>query len=280
MAEERGGGIVVFDPKGEWQGWPGTITEVSQIDKAVEDNHRVIVYHPPFGDKEKYFSELATWVAARHRVAMEKGWDKLGFHFTFIVDEAVNVSSARWLNDELLALCAENRPEILDIYLTFQSPKDANNLLKSRISDWYIFNTSLPSDLDYLNKEIGVPETDLAQIQQLNDHEYAHFYFDGGRPDVEFIDDPKSWYISFIYSEDRKDEDMPRDENEFEPVSFESESDFWDFVDKKNRRKQAAGDDYKGDRTRRSDRKENSEGRGGGRGESKSKFTVYKKKAS
>jgi hypothetical protein len=70
---------------------------------------------------------------------------------------------------------------------------------------------------------------------------------------------------------------MPRDENEFEPVSFEKESDFWDFVDKKNRRKQAAGDDYKGDRTRRSDRKDSGSGSGdGNRGERKPKFKVYK----
>jgi hypothetical protein len=197
----RGGGIIVYDPKREWRGWPGTVTDVSQIPEKLKNKEiDVIVFHPQ-GDKREAFEPLVQVVQQMHNVAMQKSWDKAGYHFTFLVDEAVNVSTAQWVDKNLLSLIAENRPEILDIYLTFQSPKDSNNLLKSRVDTWFIFNTSLPSDLDYLNKEVGVPKEDLNEIAHLRPHEYAHFSFDGGTPRVDYNYEPDEWFRPLEYFE-------------------------------------------------------------------------------
>lgn len=207
----------MYDPKREWRGWPGTVTEVSQIaDKLKNPDIDVIVFHPQ-GDKRAAFTPLADFVTKLHQNAMAEGWDKTGKHFTFLVDEAVNVSTARWVDEKLLALIAENRPEILDIYLTFQSPKDVNNLLKSRVDTWFVFATSLPSDMEYLNKEIGVPEEDVEEIAHLPEHEFAQFHFDGGRPSVEFIDESEEWFRPLEYFElnagEREEiKDMARDD--------------------------------------------------------------------
>lgn len=201
IAMRRGGGIIIYDPKREWRGWPGTVTDVSQIEATLKNpDIDVIVYHPQ-GDKRAAFTPLADFVTTLHQTAMSKGWDKAGLHFTLLVDEAVNVSTARFVDQKLLALIAENRPEILDIYLTFQSPKDVNNLLKSRMDTWFIFNTSLPSDLEYLNKEVGVPADDLEAIQHLRPHEYAHFFFDGGAPKVDYQYEPEKWFRPLEYFE-------------------------------------------------------------------------------
>ena len=138
MAMRSGGGIIIFDPKREWRGWPGTVEDVAQIPAKVKEGNEVIIFHPN-GDKREAIVPLLEYVHDLHRVALEHGWDKAGYHFTLIIDEAVNVSTARWIDDQTISLVAENRPEILSIFFTFQSPKDANNLLKSRIDSWYIF---------------------------------------------------------------------------------------------------------------------------------------------
>jgi hypothetical protein len=187
------GGIIIFDPKNEWRGWPGTVTSVEEIPQKLKDGNEVIVFHPQ-GDKREAAAPLFKFVSELHKLAMEKQWDKAGYHFTLIVDEAVNVSTANWIDNDLLTLVSENRPEILNIFLTFQSPMDANNLLKSRVDNWFIFNTSMPGDLKYLHDKIGVPEHDLMFIQDLRPHEYAHFYFDGGAPAVLYEYDPESWF--------------------------------------------------------------------------------------
>jgi hypothetical protein len=193
IAMRSDGGIIIFDPKNEWRGWPGTVTSVEEIPAKLKEGNEVIVFHPQ-GDKREAAAPLFKFVSELHTLAMETNWDKAGYHFTLIVDEAVNVSSQNWIDNDLLALVSENRPEILNIFLTFQSPMDANNLLKSRVDNWFIFNTSMPGDLKYLNEKIGVPAQDLTFIQDLRPHEYAHFYFDGGAPTVLYEYDPESWF--------------------------------------------------------------------------------------
>jgi hypothetical protein len=226
IAMRSGGGIIIYDPKREWRDWPGTVTDVSEIEEKLKEGNEVIIFHPQ-GDKRKAIGPLIDVISGMHNIAMMKGWDKKDEdgdnpHFTLIVDEAVNVSTAKWIDPKLLALVAENRPEILNIFLTFQSPMDANNLLKSRVDHWFIFNTSLPSDLDYLNKVVGVPAMDLDEIQHLPMHEYAVFYFDGGTPTVEYERDSENWFRPLQYFElnakEREDVMARRDRDDEESL--------------------------------------------------------------
>jgi len=215
MAMKAGGGIIIFDPKREWRGWPGTITDAAQIKSKVDEGEEIIVLHP-HGDTKEEFEKLAAVVLDLHTLAMQRNWDKDGKHFTFLVDEAVNVSTKNWVSPKLLEIISQNRPEILNVYLTYQDPKDINNLLKSRIDTYFIFNTSLPGNLDYLEKEIGVPDVDLEAIQHLKPHEYAQFYFDGGTPKVEYEYEPETWfrpleYFEFNQNEREEIKDMARE---------------------------------------------------------------------
>jgi hypothetical protein len=215
MAMRQGGGIIIFDPKREWRGWPGEITDVEQIKAKVDEGEEIIVFHP-HGDSKEEFEKLASVILDLHTLAMQRNWDKDGRHFTFLVDEAVNVSTKNWVSPKLLQIISQNRPEILSVYLTYQDPKDINNLLKSRIDTYFIFNTSLPTNLDYLQKEIGVPQYDLEEIQHLRPHEYAQFYFDGGTPKVEYEYSPETWFRPLEYFDLNKNEregikDMARD---------------------------------------------------------------------
>lgn len=257
IAMRRDGGIIIFDPKREWRGWPGEVSQVSDIEARINEGHEVIVFHPE-GDKREAFSPLAKLVSELHRIAMDKGWDKAGYHFTLIVDEAVNVSTAKWVDRDLLSLIAENRPEILDIFLTFQSPKDANNLLKSRVDTWFIFNTSLPSDLEYLNKEVGVPEADLIEISHLRPHEYAQFGFDGGTPKVEYHYDPASWFrpLEFFELNQNEREDVMARDDDKEYSLKELFEEFMDWMEDRREQSRRRDDGGRGgdDRGRNRDR--------------------------
>jgi hypothetical protein len=264
IAMRSGGGIIIYDPKREWRDWPGTVTDVSEIEEKLKEGNEVIVFHPQ-GDKRKAIGPLIDVISGMHNIAMMKGWDKKDEdgdnpHFTLIVDEAVNVSTAKWIDPKLLALVAENRPEILNIFLTFQSPMDANNLLKSRVDHWFIFNTSLPADLDYLNKVVGVPTMDLDEIQHLPMHEYAVFYFDGGTPTVEYERDSENWFRPLQYFElnaKEREDIMARREREEEESLLDLFKEFLDWKDDNDNRDR----DRDRDRDRGRDRERDTGGR-------------------
>lgn len=267
MAMENGGGIIIYDPKREWRGWPATVTDVSQIPAQIKEHAPVIVFHPQ-GDKREAIGPLVEFVTNLHNRAMLENWDKQGLHFTLIVDEAVNVSTAHFIDDKMLALVAENRPEILNIFFTFQSPKDANNLLKSRVDNWYVFQTSLKGDRDYLEKEIGVPMEDIEHISHLREHEYAHFFFDGGTPKVDYNFEPESWFRPLEFFElnqnEREGIEMGRDRRENKELR--------DLVD---RAKQDAIDDYYSRENRSGGRGRERERERGGRGNEREREREY-----
>jgi hypothetical protein len=222
FALERDGGIIVYDPKREWRDWPYTTHDVAQVVKFIKEGHERVIVFQPTGDKQEAFAPLADLVVALHAQALANGWDKAGYHFTFLVDEAHNVTDAHFVDKNVRSLVSENRPEILDVYLTLQNPLEINNSLKSggRFSDYFIFNTSLAADLDYLRDKFGVPDADLEQIKTLRPHEYAHFHFEGGAPQVTFHYDDEAvmWYRPLDFTEiDQQEKEnitMPRDSRE------------------------------------------------------------------
>jgi len=282
MALKGGGGIVVFDPKREFRGWPCTISNVSDLDKAAREKNVVIVFQPD-GDTEEQFRPVAEWIISQHDLAMSAEWDKRGLHFTLLCDEAHNLQGPNWANPQLLQILSQNRPEILDVFQTFQSPKDAYNRIKSRVSDWFIFSTNLPSDLDYLQKEIGVNAEDTARITTLGDHEFVHFHFDGGQPVAEFVTDAKSWKVDLNFTPKEERKIMAREENDKRdrkleyPVQMESDKDIFDAYNMVNKRKK---DDPKSKyRGRSTDRESANENRQENRGKAIT-FGEVRKKAS
>lgn len=202
MALEADGGIIVYDPKNEFLGWPNTVSSVEELDAASKRKDSLIVVYHPNGDTEKEFVPVGEWILRQHSIAMQQHWIERGLCFTLLIDEAHNLQGPNWTNSELLQILSQNRPEILNVYQTFQSPKDAFNRIKSRVSDWYIFSTNLPSDIEYLEREIGVSSDDLSRIQFMGDYEYAHFHFDGGTPVAEFGILPEALAPELIYTKE------------------------------------------------------------------------------
>lgn len=261
IAMRKPGGIFIFDPKKEWKGWPGTVSSVAQIPEKIKEEHDIIVFHPDVMlDLREQGNEFVRYLRKLHQIAMEKNWEKAGWHFTAIFDEAHNLSGDKWVDNDLLSLSGENRPEILDLFLTFQSPKQTNNGLKTNMHDWFVFNTSLPKDLAYLNQDIGLPQETLEEIRSLRPHEYVHFYFDGSVTNVDFEYEPDKWFrpLEFFELNAQEREDVMRRGRRDDEIQDLFEE-FLDFLDDRDddrdrgrRRSRRADDDDSRGSSRRS----------------------------
>lgn len=213
MALEANGGILIYDPKREFRGWPNTVSSIAELEAAARRKDSLIIVYHPNGDTDQEFNAVGEWVLRQHSIAMEQHWIERGKCFTLLIDEAHNLQGPNWCNETLKQILSQNRPEILNVYQTFQSPKDAQNRIKSRVSDWYIFSTNLPSDIEYLEREIGVSPDDLNRIQFMPDFEYAHFHFDGGQPVAEFGILPEALAPDLVYTKEGETIMTEREEN-------------------------------------------------------------------
>lgn len=284
---ETSGGIIVFDPKKEFRDWPATISTVEELDRAIKDEHRIIIWRPRIEeDSQDSFDALADWVMQKHAIGLAKNWDKTGEHFTLIVDEAYNLQTHAWINAKLMKILSECRPEILNVFQTFQSVKNVNSDSRSRVSDWYLFTITLPSDLKRL-EEFAQPEV-IEQVRTLNEHEYIHFLNEKGKIASEIFTDSDAWNISLNYVPEMESEEKVM-AKEWEPLQFEEEADLWDWVGKNERRRgrdrdsghreRASDERASGRRERGNERSSSGERRGAGRGNGGGGFKVYKRSA-
>ena len=264
LALETVGGIVVFDPKKEFRGWPATVSDVAALNKAIKEKHRVIIWRPQY-EREiaESWEPLADWILERHDIALANGWDKQGYHFTVLVDEAYNLQSHARIDQKLLRILSQCRPEVLNVFQTFQSVKNVNSDSRSRVSDWYLFTITLPTDLDRL-EEFAMPEV-IEQVRTLPEHEYVHFLNEKGTVSSEVVTDSDSWFESLDYEgkeggfmeREEKDE---RDEFPADGIRIFGRDGLDEANRKYNRRK--IDDPKTKNRTRKSDRSDNKDERG------------------
>jgi len=277
MAVRSGGGVIVFDPKKEFRDWPATVYSVAELDRMISDGHKIIIWRPRMDeDVQDSFEMLADWVMQKHAIALANGWDKEDAHFTLLIDEAYNLQTHSWINMRLMKILSECRPEVLNVFQTFQSVKNVNSDSRSRVSDWYIFTMTLPTDLKRL-EEFSMPEV-VEQVPHLQEYEYVHFVNEKGTIQSEKFSDSEEWNRSLDYTEEQKgEEQMAKD---WTPLQFDTEEDLWDWFRNNNRRKANSRDT--GDREREEDKKSRRSSRSSSRGSdggssSRKDYEVYKR---
>lgn len=208
MAIKAGGGIIIFDPKREFRNWPNTTGNVGDVERMIEDGAHIIIYHPA-EDSDRAFSELATLVLRLHTIAMQSNWDKLGKHFTLIVDESQQLQNSWRINNELKLILSQCRPEILNVFQTMQSPTDAYRTTKVCNSDWFIFQTTHIADINrieaFAGEEVGTIIANLGE-----ERSYVHFSEDTS--DYEIVTNSASWKRSLEYNP--KEDSMAKDDDE------------------------------------------------------------------
>jgi hypothetical protein len=278
-----GGGIIVFDPKKEFRDWPATVSTISEMESFLKQKHRVIIWRPS-GDEDDAmqisFNALADWILEKHDFALAQGWDKAGFYFTLLVDEAYNLQSHAWINPKLLRILSQCRPEILNVFQTFQSVKNVNSDSRSRVSDWFIFTITLPTDLKRL-EEFAMPEI-IGEVKSLPEHEYVHFLNEKGTVSSETVTDSAEWFEPLDYEgkegtimeREEKDE---RDEFPKDGIEILDRAGLNEAYVKYNRRKATENKSKYKQRSTDNQREEKKNERGSGGG---NKTVVFGKKAS
>lgn len=204
---DYGGGIIVFDPKREFRNWPATISDVTEMEMAVDAGYRIVIFHP-VGDVEVVFSELGQKILAMHTAAMNAQWDKQGKCFTLLVDEANQLQSPNRINDHLRYILSQCRPEILNVFQTMQSPADAYRVSKVCNSDYFLFQTTHVADIERVSQFAGARVAEI--LPTLDYHEYLHFCEDDSS--YELVDNPKEWFVPLDYVDYEKKEgpDVPK----------------------------------------------------------------------
>lgn len=189
---------IVFDPKREFLGWPGTCKSVREVMDAIDAGETVIIFHPD--NVEEDFTALANFVWAMHEFGMENKWhlDPDNKPIVFLVDEAHQLQSPQSINESLKQIMQKARPEILVIFQTTQSPTYLYSASKIANSEYYFFYTTYAPDLERIAKTAG-DEVALAVVSLKNNRHYVWFSEDDQT--YEVVTDSESWKRDLIYKE-------------------------------------------------------------------------------
>jgi hypothetical protein len=149
-----------------------------------------IVYRPISGDVENEFHEVCGVLFPPH---FRYGG------FAFLVDEAGELQTAHGISPDLLRIIKQHPThpprESVMILQTNHRLAEFNNSCKALLDELYIFQTTLPGDLDALEKHTGLPEI-TPIVRTLPKHHCVRYLYgrqDVGAPQFEVWDNPDMW---------------------------------------------------------------------------------------
>lgn len=150
-----------------------------------------IVYRPENGDVEEEFASVC-------EVLFPPKFTRGGF--AFVIDEAGELQNAHGIHPALLRVIKQHptfppRESVLVIQ-TNHRLSEFHNSCKALMNDLYIFQTTLPRDLDVLDQHTGIPEIRNI-VARLPKHHCVHYIYgrmEEGVPQYEVWDDPSYWY--------------------------------------------------------------------------------------
>jgi hypothetical protein len=118
--------------------------------------------------------------------------------FAFLIDEAGELQNAHGVNDDLIRVIKQHPtfpPEkSVMVIQTNHRLAEYNNSCKALLDELYIFQTTLPGDIETLEKHTGIPKLGTI-VQQLPQHHCIRYYY-GRRAgqQYEIWNDPSQWY--------------------------------------------------------------------------------------
>lgn len=185
LAAQENRGTLAFDPSEAIdvgiQISPGDTFNGSTVEQnlraAVEQQISPVVFRTRFGaNLEKEFEVFARFAYSLHQVSI-------------VVDEASSLQSPQWIDPYLDNLIRYRRRHDLTVIATHHIVKDANDVLRSLVSDFYFFETHDRKDLERI--EFFTNAQVREAVEQLRDLEFVHYEVESQRMVVN--SDPASW---------------------------------------------------------------------------------------
>jgi hypothetical protein len=170
------------------------VSNPTDLEITIEEKqwtHGPIVYRPESGNVETEFTEFC-------EVLFPPKFTRGGF--ALVIDEAGELQNAHGIHPALLRVIKQHptfppRESVLVIQ-TNHRLSEFHNSCKALMNDLYIFQTTLPRDLDVLDQHTGIPEI-RAIVANLPKHHCVHYIYgrmEAGVPQYEVWDNPKFWY--------------------------------------------------------------------------------------
>lgn len=205
-------GVVMFDPRNMISGV--VVSSGDELELAIEQGawrDGPLVYRCKSLDTETEFAEVCS-------VLFPPNFSKGGF--AFVIDEAGLLQSAHSINPDLLRIIKQHPTdppnESVAVIQTNHRMSEFNNSTKALLDELYIFQTTLPADLEVLDEHTGLPEVSEI-VKGLPPHHCVRYLYGRqplGASQYEVWDDPSIWYTPL--SGNTKPDTMPEEEIEVE----------------------------------------------------------------
>ena len=179
LAQKAGLSIAVFDINAQFRAWPGvTFNNLDDVELCLlEGIERLLIYRPE-NDVEAEFSRLADLL-----------WNRTDY--TLLIDEASQVQVAARPHEKLGRLIRMGDARSINVLQTLHRPADSATLCRSLAHHWYIFRTTLETDLAVVAERCGAQAAEA--LQQLGAFEYVHW--DDDLQKLEIVKNPGAWFV-------------------------------------------------------------------------------------
>ena len=186
----------IWDPRGMIGPEPNgvIVCNADDLETAIEEKRwqgGPVVYRQESGDPEEEFSGVCN-------VLFPPKFTRGGF--AFVIDEAGELQNAHRIHPALLRVIKQHptfpKEESVLVIQTNHRLSEFNNSCKALMNELYIFQTTLPRDLDVLDEHTGIPEI-REIVFNLPKHHCVRYKYDrqpAGVPQYEVWDDPSVWY--------------------------------------------------------------------------------------
>jgi hypothetical protein len=188
---------VIWDPRGMIGDQQSAVLVCTpdDLEIAIEEGEwrrGPIVYRQESGDVESEFTSVC-------QVLFPPKFTKGGF--AFVIDEAGELQNPHFVHPELKRVIKQHptfppRESVLVIQ-TNHRLSEFHNSCKALMNELYIFQTTLPRDLDVVEEHTGIPEI-REVVKALPKHHCIRYLYDRqevGAAQYEIWDDPSYWYV-------------------------------------------------------------------------------------
>lgn len=187
---------IIWDPRGMIGDSSSAVIVCSpdDLDTAITEGEwkkGPIVYRQESGDVESEFTDIC-------QVLFPPKFTRGGF--AFVIDEAGELQNPHAVHPELKRVIKQHptfpRQESVLVIQTNHRLSEFHNSCKALMNELYIFQTTLPRDLDVLEEHTGIPQLrDI--VKNLPKHHCVRYLYDRqeiGDSQYELWDDPEYWY--------------------------------------------------------------------------------------
>jgi hypothetical protein len=187
---------VIWDPRGMIGDNSSAVIVCNpdDLETAIEEGEwrrGPIVYRSESGDVEGEFSSVS-------QVLFPPKFTRGGF--AFIIDEAGELQNPHQVHKELKRIIKQHptfpaRESVL-VLQTNHRLSEFHNSCKALMNELYIFQTTLPRDLDVIDEHTGNPEVAVI-VRELPKHHCVKYLYgrqELGVPQYEVWSDPNMWY--------------------------------------------------------------------------------------